>query len=152
MYNKPREIRYQGLDFEVPSEVYTPAEDTYLLADNLEVKEGEKVLELGTGCGLISILAAKMGGEVVSTDITSQALECARKNARSANVEESIDFRRGDLFEPVEGERFDFIVFNPPYLPVDPGNSQIQHLRELGRGAGMEEKLLIRFWIVLLLI
>ena len=109
---------YRGRKFHVHPDVYESAEDTFLLADNLDVRQGEKVLELGTGCGLLSILAAKSGAKVVATDINPAAVECASENAMANGVSEMIDFRLGDLFEPVEGERFDVIIFNPPYLPV----------------------------------
>lgn len=109
---------YKELAFNVAENVYEPAEDTFLLADNLDVNPGERVLELGTGCGLLAILAAKAGAHVVATDINQAALECARANAVKHQVEDRIDFRLGDLFEPVAGERFDLVIFNPPYLPV----------------------------------
>lgn len=111
-------VHYQGQKFRVRRGVYEPAEDTFLLADNLDVREGERVLELGTGCGLLAILAAKSGARVVATDVNPTALECARTNARGHDVDEQIDFRLGDLFEPVGNEQFDLIIFNPPYLPV----------------------------------
>jgi release factor glutamine methyltransferase len=77
-------------------------------------------LELGTGCGLLAILAAKAGAKVVATDINPAALECARANAVTHRVEDRIDFRWGDIFETVVGERFNLVIFNPPYLPVEP--------------------------------
>ncbi len=111
---------YKGEDFRVEPNVYEPAEDTFLLAENLDAHQGEKVLELGTGCGLLAILAAKAGARVVATDINPAALECARANAAVHGVVDSINFRLSDLFEPVAGERFDLVIFNPPYLPVRP--------------------------------
>ncbi|MDI6819635.1 MAG: class I SAM-dependent methyltransferase [Candidatus Hodarchaeaceae archaeon] len=113
-------VYYRGKGFEVRPSVYEPAEDTFLLADNLDVYPGEKVLELGTGCGLLAILAAEAGGRVVATDINPIALECARTNAVAHEVLDLVDFRFGDLFEPVVDERFDLVIFNPPYLPVQP--------------------------------
>ncbi len=111
---------YGGKNFKVGTDVYEPAEDTFLLAENLDVRRGERVLELGTGCGILAILAAKAGAKVVATDINSAALECARANAVAHGVADRIDFRFGDLFEQVAGERFDLVIFNPPYLPVEP--------------------------------
>ncbi len=111
---------YKEKAFEVAKNVYEPAEDTFLLADNLDVRKGERVLEFGTGCGLLAILAAKVGVQVVATDINPAALKCARANAVKHRVGDRIDFRLGDLFEPVVGEHFDLVIFNPPYLPVEP--------------------------------
>ncbi|MFH1820990.1 MAG: HemK2/MTQ2 family protein methyltransferase [Methanobacteriota archaeon] len=116
-------VFYKDSKFLVHPEVYEPAEDTFLAADNLDVRSGEMVLELGTGCGLLSILAAKSGAKVVATDINPAALECARANAASNLVSSNIDFRLGDLFVPVGDERFDIIIFNSPYLPVEPGEA-----------------------------
>ena len=114
-------VFYKDSKFLVHPEVYEPAEDTFLVADNLDVRSGERILEVGTGCGLLSILAAKAGAKVVATDINPAALECARANAASNLVLGHIDFRLGDLFMPVGDERFDLVIFNPPYLPVEPG-------------------------------
>lgn len=111
-------IFFKSKGFEVYPQVYEPAEDTFLIAEHLEVQRGEKVLELGTGCGMLAILAAEAGAEVVATDISAVAIECARKNAISHRVEDRIDFRLGYLFEPVAKEKYDLIIFNPPYLPT----------------------------------
>jgi len=118
--DRPNVVFYGEEEFKLHPDVYEPAEDTFLLADNLDVHRGERVLELGTGCGLLAILAAKTGAKVVATDINPSALECARANAVAHGVAGHIDFRLGDLFEPVSGECFDLIIFNPPYLPVAP--------------------------------
>lgn len=120
---KARVVFYGGDAFCVDSDVYEPAEDTFLLADNLDARRGERVLELGTGCGLLAILAAKAGARVVATDINPAAFECASANAVKHGVADDIDFRFGDLFEPVAGERFDLVIFNPPYLPVKPNEA-----------------------------
>lgn len=128
-------IFYRDQKFRIHSEVYKPDEDTYLLADNLEVGEGERVLELGTGCGLVSILAAKKGADVVSTDINKKALECARENAEAHEVESKIQFKEGDLFTPISGEKFDKIIFNPPYLPV-PSNESLESNLEIAWNGG----------------
>jgi len=110
-----RMVYYRGLEFVLLPGVYEPSDDTYLLADNLRVSHGQSVLELGTGCGMIAVLAALMGGRVTATDISERAIECARMNAARHGVE--IELLLGSLFEPVWGRKFDVVVFNPPYLP-----------------------------------
>ena len=120
MKNLKVEISYKGGIFKIGADVYEPAEDTFLLADNLDVYPGERVLEIGTGCGLLAILAAKAGARVVATDVNQAALECARVNTHAHGVANRIDFRLGNLFEPVAKERFDLVIFNPPYLPIEP--------------------------------
>ena len=110
-------IKYQGMEFQTCEKVYEPAEDTFLLADNLIVKQSDKVLEIGTGTGIISIIASKKTENVTAIDINKYAVECAQKNAK---INQShIDVRLGDLFGPVENEKFDLILFNTPYLPTD---------------------------------
>jgi release factor glutamine methyltransferase len=73
-----------------------------------------RVLDLGCGSGASGIWAAAMRGcSVVSSDINPSAVRCTRINALLNNVE--LDIRQGDLFAPVEQERFDVVLFNPPY-------------------------------------
>ncbi len=98
--------------------VYAPAEDTFLIADNLDVRAGEEVLEIGTGCGILAISAAKAGAKVVATDSNPAAVACAKENAKLNGVGGKIDFRLGNLFEPVAWKAFDLVIFNPPYLPA----------------------------------
>jgi len=111
-------LEYLGCKIEVFEGVYKPCDDSFLLAENLEISNGEYILELGTGCGLISILAAKGGAKVISTDISEIAIRCAKYNSIVNKVKDNIHFLIGDLFEPLKkGEIFDQIIFNPPYLP-----------------------------------
>ncbi len=72
-------------------------------------------LDMGTGCGIQAMHAARHSGRVVATDISARALKIARLNA-AVNGIGNIEFRLGSLFEPVKGERFDHIVSNPPFV------------------------------------
>ena len=110
---------YRGAELELCPNVYRPSDDSFLLADKIQVKKGEKVLDMGTGCGIQGIIASKMEGVVTSSDISDDALKCARKNSELNSV--NITFVKSDLFENIEG-KFDLIVFNPPYLPTEPGS------------------------------
>ncbi len=74
-----------------------------------------RALDLGTGCGIQALLAAKHAERVVATDVNPRALGLAAFNA-ALNGIHTIEFRLGDGFEPVQGERFDLIVANPPYV------------------------------------
>jgi methylase of polypeptide subunit release factors len=82
----------------------------------------DSVLDLGTGCGIQALHAARHARRVVATDISERALRFARFNA-ALNGIDGIEFRLGSLFEPVAGERFDRIVSNPPFVitPRRPG-------------------------------
>ncbi len=75
-----------------------------------------EVLDMGTGSGVCAIFAARAARRVVAVDINPAAVRCARINALVNHLEERIDLRHGDLFAPVAGERFDLVLFNPPFL------------------------------------
>ncbi|MCW6159927.1 MAG: methyltransferase [Candidatus Micrarchaeales archaeon] len=94
--------------------VYVPAEDSFLLEKAVERFAFGKVLDIGTGSGILGIAAAKKGCEVTFSDINSDALSAARKNAEMNAVKGH--FILSDLFERVQG-KFNTIIFNPPYLP-----------------------------------
>jgi len=97
-------------------EVYPPSEDSILFIESLDVRDGERILEIGCGSGVVSIHCAKNGCVVTSGDINPRAVELTRKNASDNDV--GIDVVETDVYSNVEG-RFDTILFNLPYLPVD---------------------------------
>ncbi len=100
--------------------VYVPAEDSYLLADNLLIKEGQSVLEIGTGSGIVAMYASKLTDEITVTDINFDACRLAEKNFRENGIE-NIEILFGNMFEPVQNRKFDVILFNTPYLPTEDG-------------------------------
>ena len=95
--------------------VYKPSDDTFLMLKNIKVRNGENVLDMGTGSGIIGIHSAKLGANVTSADINPYAVELAEKNAGLNNVK--INVIQSNLFEKINN-KFDVIVFNPPYLPT----------------------------------
>jgi len=109
-------VFFNGICFSVFPEVYEPAEDSLLLARYSALARGS-VLDVGTGCGIQAIIAAKSAkvSEVVGADINARAIENAEENA-SANGARC-NFSVSDLFERIHGN-FDTIIFNPPYLPT----------------------------------
>jgi hypothetical protein len=72
-------------------------------------------LDLGTGCGIQAMHASRHSGRVIATDISQRALDLAAFTAELNGIR-TIEFRRGDMFEPVADERFDYIVSNPPFV------------------------------------
>lgn len=109
-------MNYDGVEFNECEEVYPPAEDTFLLIDNLMVKSGYDVLEIGTGTGLVSICASLKCSSVTSTDINPYAIKCAEANIK-LNNRDNITVIKSDLFDNING-KYDLILFNTPYLPV----------------------------------
>ncbi len=100
--------------------VYVPAEDSYLLAENLEVENGKSVLEIGTGSGIVAMYASKLTDKVTATDINFDAIQLAESNFKANNID-NVELLFGNLFEPVKDRKFDVILFNTPYLPTEEG-------------------------------
>ena len=98
--------------------VYNPAEDSYLLADNLEINAGQSVLEIGTGSRIVAMYASRLTDRITVTDINFDACELARRNFEDNGIE-GIEILFGNMFEPVGNRKFDVILFNTPYLPTE---------------------------------
>ena len=105
-----------GIDIAEDPDVYPPSDDSILLIESLEVRPGERVLEVGCGSGVVSIHCARNGCDVTAVDVNPKAVELAGRNAEANGV--SFPISESDVYENVDG-RFDTIVFNLPYLPVD---------------------------------
>lgn len=118
---KTQEYRYDTLTYAVHPDVYKPAEDTFLMARILDNQMPTgRTLEIGTGCGLLSLIAAKLSSLVVATDINPNASANARLNARTNRLDARIETVRCDLASALASHIvFDHIIFNPPYLPVE---------------------------------
>ncbi len=111
-------LEYRGLRIKLHPQVYEPAEDTFLLAENLDIRKGDVALDMGTGTGIIALLMARKATYVLGVDVNPLAVKLAGENARLNNVK-NVEFRVSDLFENVSG-KFDIITFNAPYLPGEP--------------------------------
>ncbi len=96
--------------------VYPPSEDSQLLIESLDVRKGERILEIGCGSGIVSMHCASNGASVTSVDINPDAVELTRRNFSDNGLK--ADILLSDLYSSVS-ERYDTIVFNLPYLPVD---------------------------------
>jgi release factor glutamine methyltransferase len=101
--------------------VWRPHSDAEMLAQIVSAHgwaRDRDVLDVFTGSGALALTAALGGARTVTTiDISRRALLSVRLNARRNDVK--VRTRRGDVLNPVAGERFDLILANPPYLPGD---------------------------------
>ncbi len=97
--------------------VYEPREDSFLLAEAVSVREKDRVLDMGCGCGIQGINAALQNAIVLSVDVSQLAVENAVFNARLFGVSDRLTAMQSNLFSALDGEKFDCIVFNPPYVP-----------------------------------
>lgn len=111
------------MDFEIDTSetVYIPAEDSFLLAENLAIRPGDSVLEIGTGTGIVAMYASRMTDKITVTDINFDAVELAEHNFKKNDIE-NIEILFGNLFEPLKNRKFDVILFNTPYLPTENGD------------------------------
>jgi release factor glutamine methyltransferase len=113
-----KRVHFGNYVFNIWENVYEPAEDSFLFAENLDVEKGAQVLDVGTGCGILGILAAEKAGNVVAVDSNPYAVRCARENSALNNVRSKMAFMQADLLTAlIEKETFDLILFNAPYLP-----------------------------------
>jgi release factor glutamine methyltransferase len=122
-HDESYKVSFHGLDIQMIQEVFCPAygEGSHQLADCMNVQDGEKVLEIGTGAGALAILAAEKASAVTATDISSFAVACARQNIENHQQQHKIDLRHGDLFEPLtEAGKFSLIIFNLPFMEGKP--------------------------------
>jgi len=121
MLSSSKKVFFADYVFHVCESVYEPAEDSFLFAENLTVEKHEVVLDIGTGCGILGVIAADKASRVVAVDINPYAVRCAKENAKVNGVWEKMLFIQGDLLAPIRmEEKLDRILFNAPYLPSKP--------------------------------
>ena len=120
MRSSSKQVFFRGFTFFVEENVYEPAEDSFLFAENLPVERSGRIVDVGTGCGILAIVAAKNAERVLAVDLNPHAIHCALRNAKLNRVIDKMDFVQGDLLGAVKGYgKFDLILFNAPYLPVE---------------------------------
>ena len=115
---------FYNSNIEINEKIFEPREETEKIVDiTLKyLKDKMDILELGTGSGAISIsLIKKMPNlNITATDISVEAIKCARKNSVKNNVNEKIDFIKSDWFNKLDSSlKYDIIVSNPPYIPIE---------------------------------
>ena len=115
---------FWGFDLAVGPDTLIPRPETELLVDlalaRIAPQRPARVADLGTGSGAIALAIAseRPHATLVASDASAAALEVAARNARALGVG-NIEFRYGDWFAPLAGERFDLVASNPPYISED---------------------------------
>lgn len=101
---------------ETPKSVYAPSEDSYLMLNTISrvPLQGKKVLDIGTGSGILALFCAVRGAQVTATDLDTSALESTQRSAKVLGL--NLKTIKSDVFSEIT-ERFDLVLFNPPYLP-----------------------------------
>ena len=111
------DTEFYGYKIKVDERALIPRPETEELVEHAlkTLDETKTVLDLCTGSGAIAVaIAKKSGAKVTASDISLKALELAEENAEMNGAE--LEFIKGDLFENLQGRKFDVIVTNPPYV------------------------------------
>lgn len=126
------QVSVSGRDFIVLPNVFSPKyfNDTELFANNLPVRNGEELLEIGPGTGAISVIAVYKGAKrVLAIDTNPDAVKNTQINIQLHNMKEKIDVRHGNLFESLSpNEKFDTIFWNTPFGFVE--NERVSDLEK----------------------
>ncbi len=120
---EPYRVTLGKQKFIVLPNVFSPKyfKETELFAEQLPVKEGEHLLEIGPGTGALSVTAALKGaGRVVAIDINPDAVRNTKANIDLHHLQERVEVRQGDVYDALQvGEKFDTIFWNTPFGLVD---------------------------------
>jgi SAM-dependent methyltransferase len=103
---------------EVNPGVFAPTHTSRTIAEALEIRRGDTVIDVGCGSGVLSFVASRLGAErVYGVDLSSEAVEVAGRNAEQLGVSDRVEFRVGDLLEPVRGVEADVIIGDVSGIP-----------------------------------
>jgi release factor glutamine methyltransferase len=130
------EAEFYGLPFSVNRDVLIPRPETeHLVEKALELAAlftAPRIADVGTGSGAIAVALAHHlpAAAIAAVDISVAALDVARKNANRNLAGSRIHFCSGDLLAPFDGEKFEMIVSNPPYVPESDRDSLAVEVRD----------------------
>ncbi|MHA1654761.1 MAG: HemK2/MTQ2 family protein methyltransferase [Candidatus Thorarchaeota archaeon] len=110
----------------VYDDVYPPSDDTFLLVDAIALGPEDTFLEVGCGTGYVTIVAAMTACRVVATDISHSAVRNTIVNAERNSAISKVAVIQTDLMQALHPDtKFSVIAFNPPYLPADDEQSDL---------------------------
>ncbi len=117
-----------GFTLTVPRSVFHPK---FFLSTRILLKEldrtdltGKHVLDMGTGSGILALAAARKGARVLAVDVNPTAVRAAEQNVSANGFSNRVQVKRSDLFEAIDEETFDLIVWNPPFYPRAPRTAE----------------------------
>jgi SAM-dependent methyltransferase len=99
-------------------DVFAPSSTSTIVAEALEINEGDVVIDAGCGSGVLAFVAARLGAErAIGCDISEGSVRIASENARQLGLQDVTEFRTGSLFEPVRDVRADVIIGDISGIP-----------------------------------
>jgi methylase of polypeptide subunit release factors len=127
---RSKKVRAGGVRLQIERSVFDPSIHftsavmaAYLRWRFRSANPALRMLDLGTGSGVLAIAAARAGvGHITAVDVNPAAARSAQRNVQQLGVASKVRVLESDMFSAVEGDRFDVIVTNPPYYPGTPSN------------------------------
>jgi SAM-dependent methyltransferase len=102
--------------------VFHPTHTSRMIAEAIEIEPGDTVIDVGCGSGVLSFVAARLGAKrVIGTDLSEEAIEVAKENAVRLGLQDEVEFRSGNLLDPVRGEQADVIIGDVSGIPDEIG-------------------------------
>jgi SAM-dependent methyltransferase len=120
----PETVQWKGrtgpFTLELTPAVFRPTHISLALAETMEVREGDIVIDVGCGSGVLSFVAARLGAaRVYGTDVSEESVRMSRVNAHRLGLEDRTEFRAGSLFDPLRDVRADVIIGDVSGIPDD---------------------------------
>jgi SAM-dependent methyltransferase len=118
----PEYLQWKGrtgpFTIEVNPGVFAPTHTSRTIAEALEIQPGDIVIDVGSGSGVLSFVAAKLGAEhVYGVDLSAASVAVATRNAERLGLDDRVEFRVGNLLEPVRGIDADVIIGDVSGIP-----------------------------------
>jgi release factor glutamine methyltransferase len=110
---EPIIVNVEGVGIKINPGVFSPATDTKLLAANVDIKKGQRFLEMSTGSGAVAVVAGLAGGSGIAIDINPKAVKNARENVATHKVD--VKVIESDMYSNVPNEKFDRVYANGPF-------------------------------------
>ncbi len=97
---------------------FAPSRTSVEVAEEIQIRPGDTVIDVGCGSGVLAFIAARLGaGHVFGTDVNEEAVRFARRNAEVLGVADRVEFRVGNLFEPLRGVQADVVIGDVAGIP-----------------------------------